>query len=124
VQFQLNGSGWALSKGAADCHGPCYWANPGAGTDSVVWVSDKPLVGDYQVEVWYDGTGGPGKALASNADFTIRFKGRSLSIPVDQNRDQRRWKVLGRFSDPISVELTNRADGPVVSGSVRLVRIK
>jgi hypothetical protein len=62
--------------------------------------------------------------LATDANFTVHFKGGTLSFPMDQSQGQGRWNVLGRFHDPVGVELTNRASGPVVAGKVRFVRVE
>jgi hypothetical protein len=53
----------------------------------------------------------------------VRFKGGTLSFPLDENRNQAQWNLLGRFRDPFNVELTNQADGPVVTGVVRFKRV-
>ena len=83
-----------------------------------------PMLGNYDVSIYYGGGSQPGRTLATNADFLVRFRGGTLSFPVDQNSNQGQWNLLGRFRDPISVELTNRADGPVVAGAVRFVRVE
>jgi hypothetical protein len=82
------------------------------------------MIGDYEISVSYGGTGDATQSLATNANFTVRFKGGTLSFPIDQNRNQGQWNLLGRFHDPVSVELTNRADGPVVAGAVRFVKVR
>ena len=82
------------------------------------------MIGDYEVSLWYTGGSDPGQKLATDANFTVRFKGGTLSFPVDQSQGQDRWNVLGRFHDPVAVELTNRASGPVVAGTVRFVRVE
>lgn len=122
--FQLTGKTWRLSADQAECMGPCYWAPSGSGDNFVVWRSDTPMVGEYEVSVWTKGVTPAGEHLATNASFTVRFKGGSLSFPADLNRNQERWNLLGRFHDPVSVEMTDRADGPVVAGAVRFRRLE
>jgi arylsulfatase len=121
---QLTGRLWRQVQGVTDTQGVDFWAPPGPGDASVIWRSDTPLTGDFDVSVWYSGGTDPGQKLASDANFTVRFKGGSLSIPVDESQWQGSWQPLGRFHDPAEVELTNRATGPVVAGTVRFVRVK
>lgn len=122
--FQINHrSAWSISTDRRNCLGVCYWSRAGADTASVVWRTDNPLVGRYEIAVWYGGTGQPDAKLASNADFTVRFKGGTLSYPIDQSEGQGQWKVLGRFDDPISVTLTNQADGAVIADAVRFLQV-
>jgi len=122
--FQLTGKTWQLSSGRPECMGPCYWTPAGTGEALVVWRFDTPMVGEYEISVWHKGVISAGQRLATNASYTVRFKGGSLSFPVDLNQNQARWDLLGRFHDPISVEMNNRADGPIVAGAVRFHRIE
>jgi arylsulfatase A-like enzyme len=123
AEFQLSGRLWSLVKGAQTFEGsPAYWAPPGPGTASVEWRLENPAVGEYEISIWY-GSVGDGQHLATNASYLVRFRGGTLAFPIDQNRNQGRWNVLGRFHEPISVELTNRADGAVVTGAVRFQRV-
>jgi arylsulfatase A-like enzyme len=124
AHFQLTGRAWRMVQGATDCRELDYWAPPGPGTASAIWRSDTPLIGDYEVSLWYTGGSDPGQKLATDANFTVHFKGGTLSFPMDQSQGQGRWNVLGRFHDPVGVELTNRASGPVVAGKVRFVRVE
>jgi hypothetical protein len=82
------------------------------------------LIGDYQVSRRYTGGGDPGQKLATDANFTVRFKGGTGSFAHDQSQGQGRLKLLGRFHDPASVELANRASGPVVAETVRFVPVE
>jgi len=120
---QLTGRAWRAVEGATDSQGSDYWAPPGPGTATALWRADD-LIGDYEVSLWYTGGSDPGQKLASDANFTVRFKGGTLSFPIDQSQGQGRWNLLGRFRDPVDVELTNRASGPVVAGTVRFVRVE
>ena len=122
--FQLTGRLWKRVQGAPDSQEPTYWAPPGPSTASGIWRSDMPLMGDYEISLWFTGGSDPGKNLAADANFTVRFKGGTLSFPIDQSGRQGRWNLLGRFHDPEAVELTNRASGPVVAGTVRFVRVE
>jgi arylsulfatase A-like enzyme len=123
-ESQLAGRLWRMVQGATDSQESGYWAPPGPGTASAIWRSDTPFIGDYEVSLWYAGGSDPGQKLATDANFTVRFKGGTLSFPIDQSQGQGRWNLLGRFHDPVAVELTNRASGPVVAGTVRFVRVE
>lgn len=121
---QLSSRLWAKVQGATEPQGVAFWAPSGSGEASAIWRLDMPLTGDYDISVWYTGGSDPGEKLASDANFTVYFRGGTLSIPVDQSQGQGQWVLLGRFHDPTEVELTNRATGPVVAGTVRFVRIE
>ncbi len=123
VDYQLTGRAWEL--GGQGHPGPLvYWAPPGPGNTYILWRSDTPLTGEYEISVRYQGAGIPGIKQADHANYVVRFKGGSLSFPIDQTQQQGEWHLLGRFYDPVSVELSNRADGAVVAGSVRFVRLQ
>ncbi len=124
AHFQLTGRLWKMVEGLADPAASDIWATPGPATALAIWRSDTPLTGNYDISISYNGGSDPGDKLAADANFTIRFKGGTLSIPVDESRGQGSWMLLGRFNDPVSVELTNRASGPVVAGRVRFVRVE
>jgi hypothetical protein len=42
---------------------------------------------------------------------------------LSQKAPPKDWIVLGKFHDPISVILTNRADDAVIAGQARFVRV-
>lgn len=122
-EFQLTGRLWSMVKGSQTFKGsPAYWAPPGPATASVEWRLETPAVGKYEISAWY-GKAGEAQHLATNASYIVRFKGGTLSFPVNQNLNQDRWNVLGEVQDPMSVTLTNRADGVVVTGAVRFHRV-
>ena len=99
-----------------------YWAPPGDGSAWARWRFDTPLVGDYDVAVRWDSTGLPSQKPATHAEFIVLCKGATRSFSVDQSSAHKHWLVLGQFHDPISVTLTNRADGVVIAGEVRFRR--
>jgi hypothetical protein len=122
--IQLNGRIWSLSDHLQNCEDACYWAPPGPSDASAIWRFDTPLIGKYQVLIKYGRSSLSEQRFATNANFTVRFKGGTLSFPIDQNRNQGQWNVLSTFDDPIQVELNNQADGPVVAGAVRFTRVE
>lgn len=121
-QFQLNGRGLWRRSDTRNCYqGMCYWAPAGRGIASVTWRSEIPLTGEYDIFFKYGGTG---QHLATNASMTVKFRQGSLAISVDENSNQGRWNLLGRFDHPKYVKLTNLADGPVVAGAIRFLRVE
>ncbi|MGI0133667.1 MAG: sulfatase-like hydrolase/transferase [Candidatus Micrarchaeaceae archaeon] len=118
--FQLRPQGWYLANSSPGCSSPCYWVPPPPPLSTVVWRFDTPMIGEYEIFVRY---GNLGRQQATDANYIVRFKGGTLSFPVDQSHDPNHWVLLGRFHDPISVRLTNRANGPVVAGAVRFRRL-
>ena len=70
-----------MVQGARDSEKSDYWAPPGPGTASAIWRSDTPLIGDYDVSVWYTGGSDPGQKLATDANFIVRFKGGNALVP-------------------------------------------
>lgn len=120
AHFQLTGRLWSHGK---DKSGLAFWAPPGATTAIAMWRSDTPLIGEYEVSVRYGDVSGLNQTLARNANYVVHFKGGSLGFSVNQNERQDQWVPLGRFHDPVSVVLTNLADGPVVAESTRFIKV-
>lgn len=118
-QFQLSGNAWRMDTASNNYKHFAYWAAPGDGSAYVNYRSDTPFIGDYRISVWYGGIDDPAVKQATNADYTVYFRGGSLSFPVDQKTGQGSWQSLGVFHNPISVTLTDRANGAVVAGAVR-----
>ena len=117
--YQLTGSAWRMDHAANNLDHFAYWAPPGDESAYVIYRSDTPFTGEYRVSVWYGGIDDPSVKQATNANYTVYFRGGSMSFPVDQQKGQGMWQSLGVFHDPTSVTLTNRANGAVVAGAVR-----
>ncbi len=100
-----------------------FWAKPGPGNAYVIWRTDQPLVGTYRIGVRYKNPGPAAGKLASHATFRVEFGPQTQSFTMNENQNQGKWNWLGYFRNPISVKLTNRADGTVVAGSVRFLRV-
>jgi arylsulfatase len=118
-EFQITDrSLWRLSPDGL------FWATPGEGSAWGRARFDTPTVGDYEVSVRWKRPEAAGPRLATNANFLVRFKGGSRSFVVDLNNPPtgNGWLLLGEFHDPISVTLSNRADGPIVAGQVLFQR--
>ena len=100
-----------------------FRAEPGSGNAYIIWRTDQPLVGTYRIGVRYKNPGDVQGKLATNATFLVQFGPQTQSFTVDENQNQNEWNWLGYFHNPISVKLTNRADGPAIGGSVRFLRV-
>ncbi|MGH9470625.1 MAG: sulfatase-like hydrolase/transferase, partial [Terriglobia bacterium] len=102
-----------------------FRAPAGDGAAWARWRFDTPMIGNYEVAVRWRRDKAAGQSLAANADFLVRFKGGSQGVLVDLNNPpkRRKWLVLGAFHDPISVTLSNRADGPIVAVRVRFTQV-
>lgn len=120
--YQLTGHAWSMDHASDNFNGFSYWASPGPADSAVIWRSDTPFIGDYRISVWYGSIDQSGVKQATDANYSIFFKGGSLSFPVDQTQGHGEWHELGVFHDPSYVELTNRANGAVVAGAVRFVK--
>ena len=120
--FQLSGRAWSMDHTSNNFRHFAYWAPSGSADASAIWRSDTPLIGDYKISVWYGSIDQSRVKQATNATYTVHFKGGSLSFPVDQTQDQGEWRVIGIIHDPTYVELTNRANGAVLAGAVKFVK--
>lgn len=122
--YQLTGEAWRIDNAANNFGRFAYWAPPGPATASVLWRADTPFIGNYEVSIWYGAIVQSGVRQATNANYTVYFKGGTMSFPIDQTRGQGTWHLLGVFHDPRYVKLTNRADGGVVAGAVKFEKVR
>ncbi len=122
AQCQLYGKGWRMAEEDAFFNGACFWAEPDPyGSKIAIWRSDNPLLGVYNVYIWF------GKLSnipsATNAPFRVVTRHGEEAFPVNQNEDFGRWVHLGEFEDPLYVRLDSRADGPIVVDAVKFERV-
>ncbi|RLI11966.1 hypothetical protein DRO33_03220, partial [Candidatus Bathyarchaeota archaeon] len=122
AQLQLYGTGWRMADHETNFRGACYWVEPDVrGSNVAIWRTDNPLLGTYEVYVWYGRI--PGRRAATNARYTVVTREGSQTFVVDQNENVGRWNLLGRFKDPICVRLTSAADGPIIVDAVKFERV-
>lgn len=123
ADFQMTGTGWksdtALRSGNFDVG--CFWTGNGDGNSTAVWRNDSPMLGTYQVFLYY-GHPAIGK-LATNAPFTIVTDSGSKMIRVNFNQGAGQWRLLATVKNPRYVEETNAADGAIIADAVRFDRI-
>lgn len=101
-----------MSDGGDNYHNACYWIRPGDGSKGALWRSENPLLGIYDIYIWYGRI--PQRRSATNAHFSVYTRGGSRTFIIDQNKNRGKWNLLGRFENPLYVKVTNNADGPVV----------
>lgn len=101
-----------------DCYkGFCYSMEPGDGTRGAIWRSDNPLLGTYNVYIWYGKL--QDRPSATNARLVVTSGSEIQEFSVNQNMNTGTWNLLGSFENPVDVRMTNGADGPLVVDAVR-----
>jgi arylsulfatase len=122
-RMQLQGAGWRSDTlpESGNYEGGCFWHEAGDGSSGAVWRGDNPLIGTYRISVFH-GRPVVGK-LASNAPFTVVSESKSVTVRVNFNEGVGEWNLLGTFTDPRFVSVSNRADGIVVVDAIKFVRM-
>jgi arylsulfatase A-like enzyme len=123
AQMLLTGQGWHsdTSVESGNFQMGCFWSEPGDGSRTAVWRPSSPMLGDYRILV-YAGRPPVGK-LASNAPFTITTETGTETVRVNFNERAGEWRLLGTFTNPRFVTVTNAADGIIVVDAVRFERL-
>jgi len=106
-----------MSDGGDNYNNACYRIKPGDGSKGALWRSENPLLGTYNIYVWYGKLSQ--KPPATNAHFVVITPQGSHKFVIDQNKNVGKWNLLGKFKDPLCVKVTNQADGPVVIDAVK-----
>ena len=122
VPFETLSRSVKMADGESHYGGACYWMEPGDGSQGAIWRSDNPLLGDYAVSIWYGHL--PDRTPATDAEIRVTAKGRTTVIRLDQSRGISQWNGLGTYTDPVSVSICNRANGPIVIDAVKFERIE
>jgi arylsulfatase A-like enzyme len=123
AKLQLSGTGWRVADHPDCFRNGCYWTQPSvSGSNAAVWRPENPLVGPHNVYVWYGRI--PDVRAATNAQYTVKTRTGSQAFVVDQNEGTGRWNLLGEFAGPVSVALTNAADGPIVVDAVKFEQVR
>ncbi len=101
--------------------GGCLWTEAGDGSRTATWRVDNPLIGQYQIFLYY---GHPSAGtLATNAKIEIGTDDKQRTATVDFNHGAGEWNLLGTFRDPRDVKITNAANGAVIADAVKFVRV-
>jgi len=127
AQFQFLGMDYEtipkwvrMADGGENYMNACYWIEPGDGSVGALWRTNNPLMGVYNIYLWYGVL--PDKRSATNAPFSVVTRKGSYEFIIDQNKNVSMWNLLGEFEDPLYVKVTNKADGPVVLDAVKFER--
>ena len=121
-RLQLIGYGWRMADHPDNYLGACYWVQPSAyGSNIAIWHGDNPFLGEYEIFVRYGQL--PEMRAASDAKYTVVTASKEKTFVINQNERQGKWVLLGNFTNPAAVKLTNAANGPVIVDAVKFVRI-
>ncbi|HEV2498246.1 MAG TPA: sulfatase-like hydrolase/transferase [Terriglobia bacterium] len=119
----LTGGGWQsdTSSASGNFAGGCFWTEQGDGSRTAVWRNDDPMIGMYEVSIYY---GHPviGR-LATNAPFTIMTASGQQTVRVNFNNGAGQWHLLGTVENPRYVTETNAANGAIIVDAVRFTRL-
>lgn len=119
----LTGGGWQsdTSSASGNFAGGCFWTEQGDGSRTAVWRNDDPMIGMYEVSLYY---GHPviGR-LATNAPFTIVTASGQQTVRVNFNNGAGQWHLLGTVENPRYVTETNSANGAIIVDAVRFTRL-
>jgi hypothetical protein len=63
------------------------------------------------------------EGAATEAPFTVHTRQGSKRFTVDQTANSGAWRELGVFEDPLSVTLSNAANGRVIVDAVKFERL-
>ena len=80
------------------------------------------MLGRYRVSLWYGGL--PQGGVATDAPFRIETRGGVKAIRMDQTKNGGKWQELGVFEDPVSVQVSNQANGRIVVDAVKFERVQ
>jgi hypothetical protein len=103
------------------------WSTPGGGENVATYVPTIGVAGMYEVYEWHGYRGGAPTDynLASNVPATITYGGSDTTVTIDQTANFGEWNSLGTYFFPKGtngrVELSNQADGIVISDAIRFV---
>lgn len=124
-QAELSGP-WRKSTLRSNRIGAHYLASdPGQGPYQIVWKSELPAAGRYQVRVTFGG----GNGLAKTAEYVVRHSDGVTKVIVDQTQKpaiRGLWHVLGEFDfvDSVEVTLSDRdAGGHVIADAIQIIPV-
>jgi hypothetical protein len=124
-RFLMTGGGWHddTFTASGNYHIGCFWTEGGDGSRTAVWRNDLPMLGKYQISVFYGRPAVAGQ-FATNAPFTVVTEKGSQTFRVNFSEGQGQWHMLGTFTDPRYVMLMNETDGAIVADAVKFERIE
>lgn len=120
ANLQLTGDGWHLADRADDYAGNAYWteaAAPDQAARTASWRTNNLMFGLYRISIYYGSIDVDN--VATNAPLTVTTRTGDYSFQIDQTRNIGTWQVLTTVIDPLSVVLSNQANGRVIADAVR-----
>ncbi len=122
-RFMINGESWHsdTEPRSGNYNVGCFWTEPGDGSRTAVWRNDIPMLGTYEVSVYF-GQPSVGR-LATNAPFEVVTDEDSKTVHIDFSKGAGEWHALGTFHNPRYVSVSNAADGVIVADTVKFERI-
>ncbi|CAM3809834.1 exo-alpha-sialidase [Kibdelosporangium persicum] len=120
--YEVVSGTWNRATGVSEYFGESYRTHPAGNGSSVVrWSTQVPHNGVYHVAVWYTAH----ENRATNATYRVAHADEVTSVPVNQRTRGGQWVSLGAFpfraGVPVTIELSDSANGYVVADAVRLI---
>jgi hypothetical protein len=111
--------GWTPSTNVAGYHDVAYLIHePGDGHGIHTWRAELPEAGTYEVAAWWTAA----EDRATNAPYTVNARDGAHTVRMNQREGGSAWVSLGEFpvaAGPVSVTLSDDADGVVVADAIR-----
>lgn len=120
ANLQLTGDGWNVADRDDDYAGNAYWteaAAPDQAVRTALWRTNNLMFGTYRISIYYGSINVDN--VATNAPVTVRTRHGDYTFQIDQSHNTGMWQVLTTLVDPLSVVLSNQANGRVVADAVR-----
>ncbi len=111
---------YALNYGWDEFGAPYAFTSGGSGENRAVYTPTIGVAGEYEVLEWHSFHGNdPNEAQeASNVPCSIKHRGGTATVQIDQSRNQGRWNSLGKYyfdaGTSGNVTITNQVSGGVV----------
>ena len=122
--FQLTGDGWRLTDDSTHLYNGAYWSEPTGKVNPVrtaMWRTDNPLLGRFNILMHFGALSLGG--VATNVPVTIQTRYGSQTYTVDQTQGIGTWQLITTLDDPISVTISNQANGRVIADAVQFLQV-
>jgi arylsulfatase len=120
ANLQLTGDRWSLAVRDDDYNGNAYWTEP-AGPEEAVrtaqWRTNNLMFGSYRISIYYGSLNVDG--AATNMPVLIKTRTHDYATELNLTRNTGQWQVLGTFTDPLAVVISNQANGRVIADAVK-----
>ncbi|MHB1456073.1 MAG: golvesin C-terminal-like domain-containing protein [Armatimonadota bacterium] len=123
--FTMEGN-WLQGQSSSDYASSVRWTAKGQGESKAWWKPSIPKTGVYAVYVWYGSD--QANDHATNAPYTVGFKGGTKEFRIDLKKNTGQWTLLGEFEFAKGtkgyVMASNDANANVVADAVKFVPVK